>query len=86
MSKNGRRQFSWPADRSWLSSKDAVERSLSILHNDRARSTVSFLRTTGAVGYIMYDRSGYMGVVIMQPGRYASDQPTPEEAVAALNR
>ncbi len=41
----------------------------------------------GAVGYLMYDPSGYMGVVIMQTGRqpYASDQPTPEEAVATLS-
>ena len=40
----------------------------------------------GAVGYIMYDPSGYMGVTIMQPGRqaYADEQPTPDEAVAAL--
>ena len=40
----------------------------------------------GAVGYIMYDRAGYMGVVIMQPGRrpHAGDVPTPDEALAAL--
>ena len=40
----------------------------------------------GAVGYIMYDPAGYMGVVIMQPDRqpYAGDGPTPDEAVAAL--
>ncbi len=39
MPKNGREPFSWPADRSWLPAKDAVEHSLSILHNDRTRST-----------------------------------------------
>ena len=40
----------------------------------------------GEVGYIMYDAAGYMGVVIMPPGRppYASDRPTGEEAVGAL--
>ena len=40
----------------------------------------------GAVGYIMYDSAGYMGVVIMQAGRqpYAGDMPTPGEAAAAL--
>ena len=40
----------------------------------------------GEVGYIMYDAAGYMGVVIMPPGRppYASDEPTGEEAVGAL--
>ncbi len=40
----------------------------------------------GAVGYIMYDSAGYMGVVIMQAGRqpYVGDGPTPDEAVAAL--
>ena len=33
----------------------------------------------GAVGYLMYDSIGYMGVVIMQAGRqpFASDEPTP---------
>jgi len=41
MPKNGREQFLSPAGRSRLSSKDAVERSLSILHNDRARSTAA---------------------------------------------
>ena len=41
----------------------------------------------GEVGYIMYDPAGYMGVVIMPPGRppYASDGPTGEEAVRALS-
>ena len=41
----------------------------------------------GAIGYIMYDPVGYMGVVIMQPGRqpYAGDGSTPGEAVTALN-
>ena len=40
----------------------------------------------GAVGYIMYDSAGYMGVVIMQAGRqpYAGDEPAPDEALAAL--
>ena len=40
----------------------------------------------GEVGYIMYDSAGYMGVVIMPPGRppYASEEPTGEEAVRAL--
>ena len=39
----------------------------------------------GALGYLMYDSAGYMGVVIMQAGRqpYAGDAPTPEEASAA---
>ncbi len=40
MPKNGREQFSWPAGRSWLSAKDPVELSFSVLYNDRARSTV----------------------------------------------
>ncbi len=41
----------------------------------------------GAIGYIMYDAAGYMGVVMMQPGRqpYAGDGPTPDEAVATLS-
>ena len=41
----------------------------------------------GEVGYIMYDPAGYMGVVIMPPGRppYASDGPTGGEAVRALS-
>ena len=41
----------------------------------------------GAIGYIMYDPGGYMGVVIMQPSRkpYAGDGSTPNEAVTALN-
>ena len=40
----------------------------------------------GAVGYLMYDSAGYMGVVIMQAGRqpYAGDEPTPDEALTAL--
>ena len=40
----------------------------------------------GAVGYIMYDPIGYMGVVIMQAGRqpYAAETPTPDEALAAM--
>jgi len=40
----------------------------------------------GAIGYIMYDATGHMGVVIMQPGRqpYAGDTPTPDEAVTTL--
>ncbi len=40
----------------------------------------------GAIGYLMYDPAGYMGVVIMQAGRqpYAGDAPTTDEAVAAL--
>lgn len=42
--------------------------------------------SAGAVGYIMYDPVGYMGVVIMQAGRqpYAGETPTPDEALAAL--
>lgn len=38
------------------------------------------------IGFIVYDRAGYMGVTIMQSGRrqYAAAQPTPEEARAAL--
>ena len=40
----------------------------------------------GEVGFIMYDAAGYMGVVIMPPGRppYAGDQATGEEAIGAL--
>lgn len=40
----------------------------------------------GEVGFIMYDPAGYMGVVIMPPGRppYAGDEPTGEEAIGAL--
>ena len=38
------------------------------------------------VGFLMYDPSGYMGVTIMQSGRrkYAGQEPTPDEAKAAL--
>ena len=41
----------------------------------------------GSVGYLMYDPSGLMSVVIMQGGRqpYAGNDPTPEEALAAFN-
>ena len=41
----------------------------------------------GSVGYLMYDASGHMSVVIMQAGRqpYAGDGPTPEEALAAFS-
>lgn len=40
----------------------------------------------GEVGYIMYDEAGYMGVVIMPPGRphHAGDEPTGEEAIGTL--
>jgi len=41
MPKNDRALFSWPAGLSWLSVKVPVERSLSVLHNDRARSTAT---------------------------------------------
>lgn len=41
----------------------------------------------GSVGYLMYDPSGLMSVVIMQGGRqpYAGDDPTPAEALVAFN-
>ena len=41
----------------------------------------------GAIGYLMYDAAGYMGVVIMQPGRqpYAGATATPAEAASALS-
>ena len=40
----------------------------------------------GEVGYIMYDAAGYMGVVILPPGRpvWAGDEPTGAEAVGQL--
>ncbi len=43
-------------------------------------------RSPDPIGFIIYDPAGYMGVTIMQSGRtpYAGDQPTPEEALAAL--
>ena len=39
------------------------------------------------LGYIIYDPAGYMGVTIMQPDRppYASNQPTPLEALASYS-
>jgi len=39
------------------------------------------------LGYIIYDPAGYMGVTIMQPDRqpYASNQRTPEEALASYS-
>jgi hypothetical protein len=41
----------------------------------------------GRLGFITYDPAGYMGVVIMQGGRqkYAGQQPTPQEARAAVS-
>ena len=41
----------------------------------------------GEVGYLMYDAAGYMGVIIMPPGRvpYATGELTGEEAVRALD-
>jgi len=38
------------------------------------------------LGFLMYDAAGYMGVVIQQENRkpYASEQRTPDEALAAL--
>lgn len=38
--------------------------------------------STGTIGYIAYDRAGYMGVVIMAANRqpYSEDGPTPDEA------
>ena len=41
---------------------------------------------TGEVGYIMYDAAGYMGVVILPPGRpvWAGDEPTGAEALGQL--
>ena len=38
------------------------------------------------VGYLIYDPAGYMGVTLMQPDRalYAAENPTPDEALAAL--
>ena len=47
MPKNGRELFSSPAGRSWLSAKDPVEPSLSVLYNDRAKSTAASSRRTG---------------------------------------
>jgi hypothetical protein len=40
----------------------------------------------GAVGYLMYDVTGHMGVVIMSQGRepYAEDGPTPDQARSAM--
>ena len=40
----------------------------------------------GTIGYITYDRAGYMGVVIIAPDRqpYSEDGPTPDEARASL--
>ena len=40
----------------------------------------------GQIGFIIYDPAGFMGVTIMQNGRakYGAEQPTPEEARAAL--
>ena len=40
----------------------------------------------GTIGYITYDRAGYMGVVIMAPDRqpYSEDGPTPGEARASM--
>ena len=40
----------------------------------------------GAIGYIMYDPGGYMGVTIMQPGRqpYSGGGPSADEAVTTL--
>lgn len=42
--------------------------------------------TEGRLGFIVYDPAGYMAVVIQQGGRqkYAGQQPTPDEARAAL--
>ncbi len=42
--------------------------------------------TEGRIGFIVYDPAGYMGVVIQQGGRqkFASNQPTPPEARAAM--
>ena len=39
------------------------------------------------LGYIIYDASGHMGVTLMQPDRplFAGDEPTPEEALAAVS-
>ena len=39
------------------------------------------------LGYIIYDASGHMGVTLMQPDRplFAGNEPTPEEALAALS-
>ena len=45
MPKHDRELFAWPTGGSWLSAKDPVERSLSILQNDRARSTAYASRT-----------------------------------------
>ena len=41
---------------------------------------------SGRLGYIVYDPAGYMGVTIQSPGRrkFAGQQPTPEEARAAM--
>ena len=41
MPKNGRVLFSSPAGRSWLRAKEPVELSLSVVHNDRAKSTAA---------------------------------------------
>ena len=40
----------------------------------------------GAVGYLMYDPAGYMGVVVMSQGRepYSEDGPTPDQARGAI--
>lgn len=39
------------------------------------------------IGYIIYDGDEHMGVTIMQPDRepFAGDEPTPEEALAAVS-
>ena len=41
----------------------------------------------GSLGYLMYDPSGHMSVVLMQGGRqpYVGDDPTPAEALVAFN-
>jgi hypothetical protein len=40
----------------------------------------------GAVGFMMYDPAGYVGLTVMQPGRqkYAGSEPTPSEAKSAF--
>src|SRR6185436_11715095 len=44
------------------------------------------VNTEARLGFIVYDPAGYMAVVIQQGGRqkYAGQQPTPQEARAAL--
>src|SRR5262245_46110929 len=89
--RGGGQSSSPPADRSMNSQFAGIWKLVSQEQRDAKGQLIppnpaAAANAEGRLGFIVYDPAGYMAVVIQQGGRqkYAGQQPTPQEARAAL--